>query len=161
MARKKKVEEEVYHVEVITKARVSEEGDWEYYVKWAGYDSDADTWEPADNLRQCNRLLQSFWLHVGTDDNDYSVGYEITAKNQWIKQEKEFFARQFSEDAKRKSEKDTKKPHIKQDDADWSEESDTPLEQKSSVAKPLTTRGKKRNNTLVSSDTLIHRRTIR
>lgn len=152
MARKKKVEEEVYHVEVITKARVSEEGDWEYHVKWAGYDSDADTWEPGDNLRQCNRLLESFWLHVGTDDNDYNIGYEITAKNHWIKQEKEFFARQFSEDAKRKSEKDTKKPPIKQDDADWSEESDSPLKQKSPVAKTLAARGKKRNNTLVSSD---------
>ncbi|KIK98504.1 hypothetical protein PAXRUDRAFT_673933 [Paxillus rubicundulus Ve08.2h10] len=37
MGRNKKVEEdaedEVYHVEVISKARVSDEGDWEYLVK--------------------------------------------------------------------------------------------------------------------------------
>ncbi|KAG2155418.1 hypothetical protein DEU56DRAFT_724594 [Suillus clintonianus] len=84
MGRKKKVEQEVYHVEVITKARVSDEGDWEYYVKWAGYDSDADTWEPQDNVKQCDRLLNSFWGHVGTDDDDYSVGFEITAKDYWI-----------------------------------------------------------------------------
>ncbi|KAG2156464.1 uncharacterized protein EDB93DRAFT_1079686 [Suillus bovinus] len=109
MGRKKKVEQEVYHVEVITKARVSEEGDWEYHVKWAGYDSDADTWEPAPNLSKCERLLCSFWDHIGIDDNDYSVGYEITANDDWIKKEKEFFATQFSEEAK-----DTKKQPIKQ-----------------------------------------------
>ncbi|KAG1885640.1 hypothetical protein F4604DRAFT_1951840 [Suillus subluteus] len=163
MGRKKKVEQEVYHVEVITKARVSEEGDWEYYVKWAGYDSDADTWEPSQNVLKCQRLLSSFWDHVGNDDDDYSVGYEITAKDHWIKKEKEFFATQFAEDAKLNSEKDTKKPPIKQTtkapepkqvetDTDGSEESYTPLKQRSPVPKTLAGRGKKRNNTLISSD---------
>ncbi|KAG1867800.1 hypothetical protein DFJ58DRAFT_113070 [Suillus subalutaceus] len=163
MGRKKKVEQEVYHVEVITKARVSEEGDWEYYVKWAGYDSDADTWEPTQNVLKCQRLLSSFWDHVGSDDDDYSVGYEITAKDHWIKKEKEFFATQFAEDAKLKSEKDTKKSPIKQTtkapepkqvetDTDGSEESYTPLKQRSPVPKSLAGRGKKRNNALISSD---------
>ncbi|KAG2350636.1 hypothetical protein BDR05DRAFT_985641 [Suillus weaverae] len=160
---KKKVQQEVYHVEVITKARVSDEGDWEYYVKWAGYDSDADTWEPTRNVSQCERLLCSFWDHIGNDNNDYPIGYEIAARDYWIKQEKEFFAKQFSEEAKRKSEKDTKKPPIKQtakapepkqvdNDTDTSDESDIPLKQRSPVAMPLAARGKKRNNTLVSSD---------
>ncbi|KAG6381397.1 hypothetical protein JVT61DRAFT_5811 [Boletus reticuloceps] len=86
MPKKKRVEEEeeVYHVEVITKARVNEDGDWEYHVKWAGYASDADSWEPAENVKQCDRLLTSFWKHVGTDDNDYPVGYETAAKEDWI-----------------------------------------------------------------------------
>jgi hypothetical protein len=163
MGRKKKVEQEVYHVEVITKARVSEEGDWEYYVKWAGYDSDADTWEPAPNVSKCERLLCSFWDHVGNDDDDYSIGYEIAAKDHWIKKEKEFFATQFSEDAKRISEKDTKKPPIKQtvkalkpkqieSDGDSWEESDISLKQRSPAVKMLAGRGKKRKNPLISSD---------
>ncbi|KAG1801349.1 uncharacterized protein HD556DRAFT_869553 [Suillus plorans] len=160
MGRKKKVEREVYHVEVITKARVSEEGDWEYYVK-VGYDSDADTWEPTDNVKQCERLLCSFWDHVGNDDDDdYAVGFEITAKDHWIEQEKEFFATQFSEEANRKSEKDTNKPPIKQTLEPKQVEKDThrlkepniPFKRRSPVAKMLAPRGKKRNNTLISSD---------
>ncbi|KAG1755034.1 uncharacterized protein EDB91DRAFT_268613 [Suillus paluster] len=164
MGRKKKVEQEVYHVEVITKARVSEEGDWEYYVKWAGYDSDSDTWEPQQNVKQCDRLLNSFWKHIGTDDDDYSVGYEIAAKDSWIQQEKDFFAAQFSEETKRKGEK-IKKPTItiKQEkakapepkkvesDDDSSEESDIPLKQASPVVKSFASRGKRRK-ALVSSD---------
>ncbi|KIK04288.1 hypothetical protein K443DRAFT_130917 [Laccaria amethystina LaAM-08-1] len=112
---KKKVEEsesEVYHVEVITKARVvvysadessDKEGDqsssrrkkrkkkkekseakWEYCVKWAGYDSEANSWEPQENLETCDRLLGSFWEHVGMDNQDYPVGYEVVAKDYWI-----------------------------------------------------------------------------
>ncbi|KAG1773076.1 hypothetical protein EDD22DRAFT_312064 [Suillus occidentalis] len=158
MGRKKKVEEEeVYHVEVITQARVSVEKDWEYYVKWAGYDSDADTWEPAKNVAQCERLLHSFWAHIGHDNKDYNVGHVFTAKDYWIKQEKEFFATQFAEDAKRQRE--MKKPSVKQatkatepkqveSDTDSSEESDIPLKQLPPVAKTLTMRGQKRKNTL-------------
>lgn len=114
-------------------------------------------------MSQCERLLCSFWDHIGNDNNDYPIGYEIAARDYWIKQEKEFFAKQFSEEAKRKSEKDTKKPSIKQtakapepkqvdNDTDTSDESDIPLKQRSPVAMPLAARGKKRNNTLVSSD---------
>lgn len=121
-------ESEVYHVEVITKARVvvdsadessDQEGDrsssrrkkrkrkkekekgkksearWEYYVKWAGYDSEANSWEPQENLETCVRLLGSFWEHVGMDNQDYPVGYEAVAKDHWIKKEKDHFAAEF------------------------------------------------------------------
>ncbi|KAF5377681.1 hypothetical protein D9615_005211 [Tricholomella constricta] len=122
---KKKEEEEVYHVEVITKARVaivsSDEEDsnedettkkkrkkkgkgkakadirWEYYVKWAGYDSDSNSWEPGENVAGCQRLLHSFWEHIGTDNADYYVGYEVTASDKWIKREKKYFHREFNE----------------------------------------------------------------
>ncbi|CAK5280093.1 unnamed protein product [Mycena citricolor] len=85
-------EEEGYVVEVITKARVvnpgpdspHRQGNWEYYVKWVGYDEDEDSWEPAENVAACQRLLTSFWSNVGTDDNDYPVGYEVEAKPAWI-----------------------------------------------------------------------------
>jgi hypothetical protein len=35
-------DEDVYHVEVITSARVNEDAEWEYLVSWAGYSSDED-----------------------------------------------------------------------------------------------------------------------
>ncbi|KAI0048006.1 hypothetical protein FA95DRAFT_1141100 [Auriscalpium vulgare] len=76
--------QEVFVVEVITAARVTEDNDWEYYVKWEGYDSDADTWEPEANVAKCKRLLHSFWEHVGTDNEDYPVGYTCEAKDYWI-----------------------------------------------------------------------------
>ncbi|KAG1757322.1 hypothetical protein EDB19DRAFT_1623851 [Suillus lakei] len=168
MGRKKKVEQEVYHVEVITKARVSDEGDWEYYVKWAGYDSDADTWEPQQNVKQCDRLLCSFWDHIGTDDGDYPVGYEIAARDHWIsetwltfcsavqltlmKSKRRSSLRRSSQ--KTQSAKKVKAPEPKQveSDTDSSEESDIPLKQKAPVAKALAPRGKKRANSFISSD---------
>ncbi|KAH7883814.1 hypothetical protein F5I97DRAFT_1895879 [Phlebopus sp. FC_14] len=109
MAKKKKVDEEVYHVEVITKARVGDEGQWEYLVKWAGYDSDDDSWEPAENVQQCDRLLASFWKHVGVDDNDYAIGYEAAAKDDWINKEKQYFAQNFLKQPKSKSHKESKR----------------------------------------------------
>ncbi|KAL4068268.1 hypothetical protein V8B97DRAFT_1974437 [Scleroderma yunnanense] len=136
MARKKRAEEEeeeeeeVYHVKVITKARVGEDGDWEYLVKWAGYDSDADSWEPADNVKQCDRLLGSFWRHIGTDDDDYAVGYVVSAGDEWIKKEKKYFAETFLKPAQKKAEKDGRKKNRKLpvpasiNDIDLSESSD-------------------------------------
>jgi hypothetical protein len=116
-------EEEVYHVEVITKARVAPVSDsssedepessvsgilrkkkkdkthsqarWEYWVKWAGYDTDANSWEPEKNVADCQRLLSSFWDHIGMDNEDYPVGYEVHAKESWIRKEKKFFAREY------------------------------------------------------------------
>ncbi|TFY61037.1 hypothetical protein EVG20_g7211 [Dentipellis fragilis] len=98
--------EAYYPVEVITKARVNDDNEWnttfyrtqEYYVKWAGYRSTADSWEPADNLHNCDRLLRSFWTHVGTDNEDYDAGYIVEVQPEWIgtvlcpASEREFFA---------------------------------------------------------------------
>ncbi|OAX44859.1 hypothetical protein K503DRAFT_795147 [Rhizopogon vinicolor AM-OR11-026] len=163
MGRKKKAEQEVYHVEVITRARVSEDGDWEYYVKWAGYDSDADSWEPQENVKQCERLLSSFWKHVGIDDEDYSVGYEIAAQDYWIKEEKDFFAKQFAGEGSRKSENDSKKRKVKQEKTktpepkkveihvDSSEESDVPLGEISAGLKTATLQRKKRKKAFIGS----------
>lgn len=127
-------EQEVFHVEVITQARVApissdEEdsdddsdtgkkkkdrkgkgkpnqkkkpaGKWEYLVKWAGYGSDADSWEPESNVAGCQRLLASFWDHVGTDNKDYSINHTIKAKEKWIKKEKNYFATEFNNEQER------------------------------------------------------------
>ncbi|KAG6850314.1 hypothetical protein H0H93_014889 [Arthromyces matolae] len=69
----------------------------EYLVKWAGYDSKHNSWEPEENVAGCQRLLASFWNHVGTDDGDYLVGYEVAADEKWIKKEKRFFQKEYNE----------------------------------------------------------------
>ncbi|EKM60867.1 uncharacterized protein PHACADRAFT_204012 [Phanerochaete carnosa HHB-10118-sp] len=100
MAKKKKFQEddeEQFHVEVITKAKVNSAGDWDYYVRWAGYGPEADSWEPSENVEGCDRLLKSFWKHVGTDDNDYEEGCVFEAEPEWIEKEKEFFHAHFGE----------------------------------------------------------------
>lgn len=42
------------------------------------------SWEPEENLEGCQRLRESFWKHVGMDDDDYMIGYEVSAKVPWI-----------------------------------------------------------------------------
>ncbi|PPQ85731.1 hypothetical protein CVT25_003109 [Psilocybe cyanescens] len=95
MGKKSKKKEEVFHVEVITQARVArsdstDEARWEYYVKvmWmlkSDCNSVFASWEPEKNLKAgCGRLLTSFWQHVGMDNDDYQVGYVVKAKQDWI-----------------------------------------------------------------------------
>ncbi|KZT06371.1 uncharacterized protein LAESUDRAFT_726201, partial [Laetiporus sulphureus 93-53] len=91
-------EQEQYHVEVITQARVNEDDGWDYYVKWANYDSDNNTWEPEENLLECKRLLRGFWKNVGVDDVDYAIGHTVRATPSWIKKEKQFFAESFGKE---------------------------------------------------------------
>ncbi|KAF7339742.1 Chromo domain-containing protein [Mycena sanguinolenta] len=87
-------EEEGYQVEVITAARVADvnlDDPWEYYVKWGGYDSSEDSWQPAENVAACKRLLDSFWNEVGVDNEDYEQGYTVTASEKWIRKERKRF----------------------------------------------------------------------
>ena len=42
------------------------------------------SWEPEENLAGCERLRESFWTHIGMDDRDYMVGYEVSASHAWI-----------------------------------------------------------------------------
>ncbi|KAL4268000.1 Chromo domain-containing protein [Pleurotus pulmonarius] len=88
---------EEYHVEVITAARVLDTLEWEYHVKWAGYDSESDSWEPQANVESCTDLLKRFWKHIGLDDEDYPAGHVCEAKQAWIKKEKKMFANNFPE----------------------------------------------------------------
>ncbi|KAF8912873.1 hypothetical protein CPB84DRAFT_480604 [Gymnopilus junonius] len=136
----KEEESEGFPVEVITKARVvpvdDENGDgegegstkkekqshqdakWEYYVKWAGYGDDANSWEPEENLESCERLLGSFWSHVGMDEKDYPIGYVVKAKKSWIKSEMEYFAREsqnLREEIKRLEKETVKSKKVKKE----------------------------------------------
>ncbi|GLB33577.1 hypothetical protein LshimejAT787_0104610 [Lyophyllum shimeji] len=123
--KKEDSQEETFHVEVIEKARVAAvpsdedyEDDvetkkkgkkkgkgkakadkpaarWEYYVKWANYSRKHNTWEPEGNVAGCQRLLASFWEEIGTDNADYFIGYEVAASKEWIRREKDYFAREY------------------------------------------------------------------
>lgn len=42
------------------------------------------SWEPEANLESCQRLLASFWEHIGVDDKDYKPGTILEAKPEWI-----------------------------------------------------------------------------
>jgi hypothetical protein len=44
------------------------------------------SWEPEGNVASCQRLLGSFWKHVGMDDIDHPVGYQVEAEPKWISQ---------------------------------------------------------------------------
>ncbi|KAJ3727093.1 hypothetical protein C8R42DRAFT_658619 [Lentinula raphanica] len=84
-------DEETYEVEYFKAAKVDDEtADWKYLVKWHGYDE--ATWEPADNLSNCGRLLRSFWSEIGPDDDYHPIGYECYPSEAWIKQERKSFA---------------------------------------------------------------------
>ncbi|KAF6766408.1 hypothetical protein DFP72DRAFT_866408 [Ephemerocybe angulata] len=61
----------------------SDEG-WEYFVKWYEYEEKDNSWEPAENMKECKRLLSSFWQAVGMDDKDYYPGEIITPPDEWI-----------------------------------------------------------------------------
>src|SRR6266702_2492003 len=83
--------------------------------------SPRSSWEPAENVVQCDRLLSSFWKHVGLDDRDYSPGDRFDAQPSWIsapmyapldrcfanhrrltEREREFFANQWGKVKKKK-----------------------------------------------------------
>ncbi|KAJ7939130.1 hypothetical protein B0H13DRAFT_2300870 [Mycena leptocephala] len=92
--------------EVITHARVNidlAEG-WEYRVKWAGYDSDEDSWEPTENVEACQALLCRFWNEIGLDDNDYGHGHVVMASKEWIELERRVFKEDFPSKKKYKRE---------------------------------------------------------
>eukprot|EP01049_Picozoa_sp_SAG25_P015988 SAG25_NODE_3466_length_1072_cov_1.833505_2_plen_225_part_00 len=52
-------EEEEFVVEAVCGARMVE-GVQQFRVKWQGYDSDDDTWEPEGNLTNCSEKVEDF-----------------------------------------------------------------------------------------------------
>jgi len=77
--RKKTALEEPYEVEYIlqarlTKARKSRRKEWRYLIKWLGYGSLYNSWEPEKNFQEGN-MIDQFWKNVdldGRDRNDLS-----------------------------------------------------------------------------------------
>eukprot|EP00090_Calanus_glacialis_P041849 TRINITY_DN74406_c0_g1_i1.p1 TRINITY_DN74406_c0_g1~~TRINITY_DN74406_c0_g1_i1.p1 ORF type:complete len:326 (-),score=158.52 TRINITY_DN74406_c0_g1_i1:108-1085(-) len=52
--------EEDYEVQDIRDKRRGEDGEWLYYVKWVGWESDTNTWEPVEHLDECKEKLLDF-----------------------------------------------------------------------------------------------------
>eukprot|EP00112_Aurelia_sp_Birch-Aquarium-sp1_P000913 Seg109.3 transcript_id=Seg109.3/GoldUCD/mRNA.D3Y31 product="M-phase phosphoprotein 8" protein_id=Seg109.3/GoldUCD/D3Y31 len=52
--------EDVFEVEKIVDAKLME-GVQYYMVRWRGYGSDDDTWEPNENLLTCQEMVEHFW----------------------------------------------------------------------------------------------------
>ena len=51
--------EEEYEVEGIVDHK-REKGGWWYFIKWKGYVSSENTWEPVENLKGCAAMIAAF-----------------------------------------------------------------------------------------------------
>lgn len=50
-----------YEVEKILDSRLNKkEGTIEYLVKWKGFPSSDNSWEPADGLKQCSQKIKEY-----------------------------------------------------------------------------------------------------
>ncbi|KAM4551742.1 chromodomain Y-like protein [Odontesthes bonariensis] len=56
--------EELYEVERIVDRRKNKKGKVEYLVRWRGYGSEGDTWEPESHLSTCMTYVHDFNLHA-------------------------------------------------------------------------------------------------
>ena len=52
--------EEAYEVEEIRDKQRGEDDEWLYYVKWVGWESDTNTWEPRAHLEDAKEKLEEF-----------------------------------------------------------------------------------------------------
>ncbi|XP_076023802.1 chromodomain Y-like protein [Genypterus blacodes] len=62
--------EEFYEVERIVGKRKTKKGRTEYLVRWRGYGSDGDTWEPESHLSTCMVYVHQFNRHHGEFHRD-------------------------------------------------------------------------------------------
>ncbi|XP_076143103.1 chromodomain Y-like protein 2 [Alosa pseudoharengus] len=59
---------DLYEVERIVDKRKNKKGKWEYLIRWKGYGSKEDTWEPEHHLLHCEEFIDQFnSLHLHTD----------------------------------------------------------------------------------------------
>lgn len=67
--RKPKSEVE-WEVEEVVAVRTTEAGTEEFYIKWKGYSSEENTWEPADNVGNCDKAVERFRKAQDGEDVD-------------------------------------------------------------------------------------------
>lgn len=51
----------LFEVEEILAERRNKKNESEFLVKWQNYPPEENSWEPIENLRRCQYLLQKFW----------------------------------------------------------------------------------------------------
>ncbi|NWV28108.1 CDYL2 protein, partial [Origma solitaria] len=57
-----------FQVERIVDKRKNKKGKWEYLIRWKGYGSNEDTWEPEHHLLHCEEFIDEFnRLHVSRE----------------------------------------------------------------------------------------------
>lgn len=71
VGRKPKTDKE-WEVEEVVAVRTTEKGKEEFYIKWKGYSSDENTWEPSENVANCNRAVERFRMSQGEDGEGVS-----------------------------------------------------------------------------------------
>ncbi|KAG0220983.1 hypothetical protein BGW42_008406 [Actinomortierella wolfii] len=59
---------EVFDVERIVDHRQIENGEYEYFVKWKGYPSSANTWEPFDSFIE-TKCIDDYWKNLAKKSN--------------------------------------------------------------------------------------------
>lgn len=69
VGRKPKQDKE-WEVEEVVAVRTTEKGKEEFYIKWKGYSSDENTWEPAANVANCNRAVERFRMTQGDEEDE-------------------------------------------------------------------------------------------
>ncbi|THH11778.1 hypothetical protein EW145_g413 [Phellinidium pouzarii] len=91
---------ETFMVEVITEARVNDDEEVEYRVRWENYAPEEDSWEPQENVQECTRLLRSFWTEVGSEyrKNPGPPGTVYVASEPWIKKEIAYFQKEYKKE---------------------------------------------------------------
>ncbi|XP_056382115.1 chromodomain Y-like protein 2 isoform X1 [Hyla sarda] len=68
---------DLYEVERIVDKRKSRKGKWEYLIRWKGYGSSEDTWEPEHHLLHCEEFIDEFnGLHL-TRDRRAKAGKQV------------------------------------------------------------------------------------
>ncbi|OCT82294.1 chromodomain Y-like protein 2 [Xenopus laevis] len=51
---------DLYEVERIVDKRKNKKGKWDYLIRWKGYGSNEDTWEPEHHLQHCEEFIDDF-----------------------------------------------------------------------------------------------------
>ncbi|XP_051580708.1 chromodomain Y-like protein 2 isoform X2 [Myxocyprinus asiaticus] len=59
-ARREMASGDLYEVERIVDKRKNKKGKWEYLIRWKGYGSKEDTWEPEHHLLHCEEFIDQF-----------------------------------------------------------------------------------------------------
>lgn len=49
-----------WEVEDVVSHRISKKGELEFFIKWKGYKSSENTWEPESNVTNCDKIVEKF-----------------------------------------------------------------------------------------------------
>ncbi|KAJ4476706.1 hypothetical protein J3R30DRAFT_3760104 [Lentinula aciculospora] len=64
--------EEFWELQTIITHRKAKDGTFEFFVKWKGWPSSDNTWEPVESLRKCPEALGDYWTRVTANTLDRS-----------------------------------------------------------------------------------------